>query len=194
MARQQGFGSWKHYLDVGAAFSQMTRARAEELVQELVGSGEVQRKEAQAKVEELIDRSRKSSEALIGVVRSEVRAQLDALGVHSVEDLARQVATLLGRSSADMTGGAGGAWSGTTTSRGSSGAAAPAKKTAAKKAAPAKKTAAKKAAPAKKTAAKQAAPAKKTAAKKAAPAKKTAAKKAAPAGEQGGGPGEGPSA
>ncbi|KAA0113352.1 HU family DNA-binding protein [Mycolicibacterium sp. P9-22] len=63
-------------------------------------------------------------------------------------------------------------------------AAAPAKRTAAKKAAPAKKAAVKKAAPAKKApAAKKAAPAKKApAAKKAAPAKKApAAKKAAPA-------------
>ena len=62
-------------------------------------------------------------------------------------------------------------------------AAAPAKRTAAKKAAPAKKAAVKKAAPAKKAAVKKAAPAKKApAAKKAAPAKKApAAKKAAPA-------------
>ncbi len=62
-------------------------------------------------------------------------------------------------------------------------AAAPAKRTAAKKAAPAKKAAVKKAAPAaKKAAPAKKAPAKKApAAKKAAPAKKAPAKKAAPA-------------
>jgi DNA-binding protein HU-beta len=59
-------------------------------------------------------------------------------------------------------------------------AAAPAKRTAAKKAAPAKKAPAKKAAPVKKAAATKAAPAKKAPAKKA-PVKKAAATKAAPA-------------
>ncbi len=180
MAKDQGFGAWKRYLEAGAAFSQMTRSRAEELVQELVSGGELQRKEAQAKVEELIERSRKSSEALVGIVRSEVLAQLDALGIHGIEDVARQVAALLSRSGADMTGG---------TARRSSGPATTAKAPAGK--APAKRAPAKRA-PAKKAAAKTApatAPAKRASA--------TAAAPAAPSTEvptQGSGPTEGPSA
>ena len=129
--------------------TQLTRARAEELVQELVKNGEVQRKEAQAKVDDLIERSRKSTEALLSLVHAEVSNQLSSLGIGGLDDLARQVASLLGR------GGS------------------PAKKTAAKKA-PAKKAPAKKA-PAKKVAVKKA-PAKKAAAKKA-PATKAAATK-----------------
>ena len=38
--------AYQRYLDAGIAFTQMTRSRAEELVQELVKSGEVQRKGA----------------------------------------------------------------------------------------------------------------------------------------------------
>ena len=47
---------YQRYVDAGVNFTQMTRARAEELVQELVKSGAVQRKEAQARVEELVER------------------------------------------------------------------------------------------------------------------------------------------
>jgi polyhydroxyalkanoate synthesis regulator phasin len=137
--------AYQRYLDAGIAFTQMTRSRAEELVQELVKSGEVQRKEAQSKVEELIDRSRKSSESLLSVVRDEVGSQLHSLGIGNIEDLAKQVASLLTRSPKPASG--------------------PAKKAPAKKAA-AKKSAAKKA-PAKKAPAKKA-PAKKASASKSA--------------------------
>ncbi len=155
MANKDAF---QKYLDAGIAFTNLTRARAEDLVQELVQSGEFQRGEAKARVDDLIERSRKGREALLAQVRHEVARQLDSVGITSLEDLAKQVASLLGRSTT---------------------AAGPAKKSAAKKA-PAKKSAAKKAAakkaPAKKSAAKKA-PAKRSAAKKA-PAKRSAAKKA----------------
>ncbi len=157
---------FRRYLDAGAALTQLTKARAEELVQELVKNGEIQRKEAQTKVDDLIERSRKSTEALLSVVHAEVSHQLSSLGIGSLDDLARQVASLLGRASSTNPA----------KKAGSTKAAvkkAPAKKAAAKKA-PAKKSTAKKAA-AKKTAAKKA-PAKKAAAKKA-PAKKAAAEK-----------------
>ncbi len=141
---------FRRYIDAGAALTQLTMARAEELVQEFMKNGEFQRKEAQAKVEDLFERSRKSTEALLSIVHAEVSDQLSSLGIGSLEDLARQVASVIGR--------------GTSTT--------PAKKTAATKA-PAKKTAAKKTA-AKKTAKKSTA--KKSTAKKAA-AKKSTAKK-----------------
>ena len=137
---------FRRYIDAGAALTQLTRARAEELVQELVKNGEVQRKEAQAKVDDLIERSRKSTEALLTLVHAEVSNQLSSLGIGSLDDLARQVVSLLGRG-------------------GSPAKKSAAKKSAAKKSA-AKKSAAKKA-PAKKAAAKKA-PAKKAAAKKSA--------------------------
>jgi polyhydroxyalkanoate synthesis regulator phasin len=142
---------FRRYIDAGAALAQLTKARVEQLVEELMKNGDVQRKEAQTKVDDLIDRSRNSTEALLSLVHAEVSTQLSSLGIGSLEDLARQVASLLGRGPSTAT-------------------KTPAKKTAAKKTA-AKKTAAKKSV-AKKSAAK------KTAAKKA-PAKKTAAKKTA---------------
>jgi polyhydroxyalkanoate synthesis regulator phasin len=153
--------AYQRYLDAGLAFTQMTRARAEELVKDLASGGDLQRQEAQAKVEELVERGRQSSEALLAVVREEVVTQLRSMGIGSVEDLATQVATVLGRSAATV-------------------------KQAAKKA-PAKAKAARattaKKAPAKKAPAKKA-PAKKAPAKKA-PAKKAPAKKAATSGSEG---------
>jgi len=138
MVANDGF---QKYLDAGIAFTNLTRAKAEELVQELVKNGEFQSADAKAKVEELIERSRKGREALVAQVRHEVSRQLEGMGITSLEDLAQQVATVIGRT----------ADAGRAASSGS--------KTAAKKA-PAKKTAARK------TAAKKA-PVKKTAAKKA---------------------------
>jgi polyhydroxyalkanoate synthesis regulator phasin len=163
---------FRRYIDAGAALTQLTRARAEELVQELVKNGEVQRKEAQAKVDDLIERSRKSTEALLSLVHAEVSNQLSSLGIGSLEDLARQVALLLGRV---QSAPAKKASAQKASAQKAAAKKSPAKKAAGKKA-PAKKTAAKKTA-AKKTAAKKA-PAKKSAGKKSA-AKKTAAKKAA---------------
>lgn len=156
---------FQKYLDAGVAFTNLTRSRAEEIVHELVQSGEFQSDDARAKVEELLERSRKGREAFVAQVRKEVSRQLDGVGITNLEDLAKQVAVLLGRT----------AEAGRAATSGAKRAAA--KKAAAKKAA--KKTAAKKA-PAKKTVAKKA-PAKKTAKKaagKKSPAKKAAAKKA----------------
>jgi len=170
--------AWKRYLEAGTAFTQITRARAEDMVQDLVKSGVLQRKEAQARVEELLERSRQGSEALLNLVRDEVTTQLHAVGIASVEDLARQVASMLGRTPA--------ASATKTAAKRTVATKTAAKKTAAKKTAAkrtvAKKTAAKKAPATKTAAAKTAAKrtvAKKTAAKK--PAAKRAVAKKAPA-------------
>ena len=164
---------FQRYLDVGVAFTNLTRSKAEELVSELVQNGEFQTGDARAKVDELLDRSRKSREALMSQVRKEVAHQLDAVGITNLEDLAEQVAVLIGRTAA-----AGRAATTRTAKK------ATAKKSATKKT-PAKKSAAKKApakkAPAKKAAAKKKAPAKKAPTAKKAPAKKSAAAKKAPA-------------
>src|ERR1700730_10689190 len=150
---------FQKYLDAGIAFTNMTRAKAEELVQELVKSGEFQGSDARAWVDDLLERSRKSREALLVQVRHEVSRQLGSVGITSLEDVAKQVATLLGRT----------AEAGRAATTGKKGAAkkSPAKKSAGKKAG-AKKSPAKKAA------------AKKAVAKKS-PAKKAAVKKAPPA-------------
>ncbi len=147
--------SLQRYIDAGIAFTNMTRKKAEELVTELVQNGDLQRSDAKARVDELLERSRQGTEVIVTTVRSEVSRQLEAVGVTNLEDLAKQVAALLGRTAESA--------------RKAAPKKAPAKKAPAKKA-PAKKAPAKKA-PAKK------APAKKAPAKKA-PAKKTTATKA----------------
>jgi polyhydroxyalkanoate synthesis regulator phasin len=158
VAPRDGF---QKYLDAGIAFTTLTRAKAEELVQELVQSGEFQGSDARARVDELLERSRKGREAFAAQVRKEVTHQLESVGITSLEDLANQVAALIGR-----------------TAEAGKVATDTAKKAAKK--APAKKSGPKKAAPKKSAAAKKKAPAKKAATKKAAPAKKAPAKKAPP--------------
>lgn len=77
----------KRFLDAGVAFTQMTRERAEAIVQDLVDNGEIRRKEAQKRIEELVDRSQKNTEELLNLVRREIADQLRNLGL---EDLARR--------------------------------------------------------------------------------------------------------
>ncbi|MHB8664452.1 MAG: phasin family protein [Acidimicrobiales bacterium] len=145
-------------LDLGMAVTQLTRQRAEQLVRDLVRAGEVSREQATSRVEELLERSRQNSEALIAIVRGEIDSRVAQLNLVSRDDLA----ALAGRIGIPLP-----AARKATKKAGAKKAAkkAGAKKAPAKKAAP-KKTAAKKA-PAKK------APAKKAAAKKA-PAKSQA--------------------
>ena len=172
MANSDGF---RKYFEAGAVLGHVTRARAEEIVRELVNAGEVQRGQAQQWVDDLVERSRKASEELVNVVRKEVANQLNTLKVNP-EDLAKQAADILRRSADAGRSATTTATSSAATRVGKTAKAARKAATkvtgrragAAKKAGP--KPAAKKA-PAKKTAAKKA-PAKKTA--KRAPAKKTA--------------------
>jgi polyhydroxyalkanoate synthesis regulator phasin len=88
---------FQRYLDAGIAFTNLTRARAEELVEDLIQGGELQGADAKARVEELLERSRRGRAAFVDQVRREVSHQMEALGLTSLEDLAHQVADLLSR-------------------------------------------------------------------------------------------------
>src|SRR4051794_22282439 len=79
----------KRYLDAGMAFTALTRSRAEGIVKDLVKAGEVQRDQAQDRVDDLLERSRKNTEALREVVRKEIREQLAAIGLATKDDIAR---------------------------------------------------------------------------------------------------------
>ena len=72
---------WKRYLDAGMEITNLTRRRAEKIVKEFVKEGTVRGEQAQERVEELLDRSRKASEQLLGVVRTEVTRQMQSLGL-----------------------------------------------------------------------------------------------------------------
>ncbi len=135
----------KRYLDAGLAFTQMTRERAEGIVQELVKAGEVRRKEAEKNIEELLERSRRNTDELVGIIRREIADQLRAIGL---DDLAKRAGGGDTGESGDSTGsGAGGAPGGGTPTEGpittpSTKKAGSKKATASKKAAATKKTAA----------------------------------------------------
>jgi polyhydroxyalkanoate synthesis regulator phasin len=167
----------KKYLDAGTVLGQVTRARAEEIVRELVSAGDIQREHAQEWVDNLVERSRKTSEQILDLIRHEVATQLGKIETPALETLAGQVSEFLKRSAE-----AGRAVTADVAAQASKGAQAA--RSAAERVTPTgnkKKTAAKKA-PAKKTPAKSAAkkaPAKRAAAKKA--AVKTVATKKAPA-------------
>lgn len=118
----------KRYLDAGMAFTQMTQARAEAIVKDLVKAGEVQAQKTEELVTQIVERSRKNTDRLLEVVRKEVRDQIAGLGLATKDDIARLEKKL---------------------------SAAPAKKAPAKKKA-AKKAGTKKRAAAKKTAKKSA--------------------------------------
>lgn len=79
----------KRYLDAGMAFTQMTQARAEAIVKDLVSAGEVQAQRAEELVNALVERSRQNTDRLLGQVRKEVRDQIANLGLATKEDVAR---------------------------------------------------------------------------------------------------------
>lgn len=91
---------FRKYVEAGTVLGQITRARAEEVVRDLVGAGEVQRGQAQDWIDDLVERSRRASEDLVKLIRTEVSSQLASLGVDA-DDLAKQVADIL-RQSAGM--------------------------------------------------------------------------------------------
>ena len=133
-----GNDGYRRYIEAASVLGQITRARTEEIVRELMSGGDVQREHAQQWVDDLVERSRKATEELFDVVRAEVTNQMTALGLDP-DDLARQAADILRRSAKagrrvvrDMTPGSGAAKR--------AGAKKAAKKAPAKKA-PAKKAA-----------------------------------------------------
>ena len=79
----------KRYLDAGVAFTKMSRSRAEGIINDLVKAGEVQRGQAQQRVDELVDRSRRNTEQLVDMVRTELRKQLGAMGLATKADITR---------------------------------------------------------------------------------------------------------
>ncbi len=148
----------RRYLDAGLAFTALTRARAEAIVEDLVKQGEVQTEQAQNAVRDLMDRSRQNTETFFEQVRSEVRDQVSNLGLATQADIARIERKIGGL--------------------GSSTSSRPAAKRATAKRATAKRATAKKAS-ARKAAAKRTT-AKKTTTKKAAARKAPARKTAGP--------------
>ena len=81
----------RRLLDAGMTFSAMTQARAESLIRDLVRQGEVQAEQAQATIDELLDRSRRNSERWLEAVRSEIDQQIANLNLATRDDIERLV-------------------------------------------------------------------------------------------------------
>ncbi len=79
----------KRYVDAGLELTQLTQARAEAFVKELVKAGELQADQAREAVADLLARSRATTERIVETVRKEVREQVDQLGLARKDDLER---------------------------------------------------------------------------------------------------------
>ncbi len=70
-----------------SGIAELTRQRAEQIVKSLLGDQPQER--ASAMVKQLVDASRENRKELLRMVRSEMRSQVDALGLATKKDLER---------------------------------------------------------------------------------------------------------
>ena len=82
---------FQRYLDAGVAFTEMTQQKAEAIVQELLRAGEVQSGQVQATVTEVLEKSRRNTEALVEQVIEEIRERASSLGFVTQDDLGKLV-------------------------------------------------------------------------------------------------------
>ncbi|MFP5317470.1 MAG: phasin family protein [Acidimicrobiia bacterium] len=84
MARDDLF---RRSFEAGTAFLDMTREKAEALVKDLVKAGEVKKGKASKLIDEVVERSRRSTEELVQIIRREITEQVSALGLATKDDL-----------------------------------------------------------------------------------------------------------
>ena len=85
---------------------ELTRNRAEAIVRELIKSGELPGGQATQAVRDLMERSKQNRNEILNLVRSEMRNQIEAIGLASkrdIERLERRVARLEDRPAAPTT-------------------------------------------------------------------------------------------
>jgi polyhydroxyalkanoate synthesis regulator phasin len=80
---------WNKYLDAGAEFVAMTRAQARARAKELVGQGQLTQQQVQGFVDDLVEESRRRTDAMLDVVRKEIQRQVKTLGIATKDDLAK---------------------------------------------------------------------------------------------------------
>jgi polyhydroxyalkanoate synthesis regulator phasin len=73
----------------GSGVAELTRHQAEQIVKDLVKSGDVRRKQASDVVKDLLDRSRQNRKEMLRFLRSEVQNQIEGLGLVTKRDLDR---------------------------------------------------------------------------------------------------------
>lgn len=73
----------------GSGVAELTRARAEQMVKDLVKRGDLGSKDARGMVRELLDRSKENRRELVALLRSEVEDQISNLGLATRRDVER---------------------------------------------------------------------------------------------------------
>lgn len=71
----------KRSLEAGLNFTQMTRERAKEIVQDLVKEGKISSEQATKAVEDVLNWSKKTTEHIRNLVATELKKQIDSLGL-----------------------------------------------------------------------------------------------------------------
>lgn len=82
---------------VGLGLLSMTREKAQKLVDDLAQRGEVNREEAKEWVERLVQRGEEERQAIRKLIRDEVKAVMDELGLPTKQDLQDLASQIEGR-------------------------------------------------------------------------------------------------
>jgi polyhydroxyalkanoate synthesis regulator phasin len=80
---------WKRYLEAGMQVTEFRRSQARALATDLVSTGQLARDQVSSAVDEMVAMSRRRTEQLQGIVRSEVQRQLGSVGLATQADLRR---------------------------------------------------------------------------------------------------------
>jgi len=80
---------WKRYLEAGMQVTEFRRSQARALAGDLVSTGQLARDQVASAVDEMVAMSRRRTEQLQGIVRTEVQRQLGSVGLATQADLRR---------------------------------------------------------------------------------------------------------
>lgn len=87
MGQKNSKDRYQKFIDAGKAVSRLTGERFEEVAKDLIHLSNGQRTQAHDLIEDVLKKSKKSTEFVVDVIKSEVDKQLKSLKVVSKEDL-----------------------------------------------------------------------------------------------------------
>lgn len=74
---------------IGSGVAELTKARAEQIVKDLVKKGDVGREQASQVAKDLMERSKDNRREIVAFVRGEIRSQIESLGLATKRDFER---------------------------------------------------------------------------------------------------------
>lgn len=89
--------AWQRYAELASGVREVTRKRAEQVVNQLVKQGAAAAEQAEKLVEELVERSRRNREALLSTIRREAERAVRTVGFvrrSELERLEKRIAEL----------------------------------------------------------------------------------------------------